>query len=416
MLVEKKRLIELLNHDDHRIKEAALDALGNFFTGSDDVIVHLLKFAADYEHDLDFAIKVLSKMKHFVPTDDDVKEFLRLYLKAVNNDSDWDPSLEFQWEDNLCGFPFHCLEKNYHMISQDELLLDLFDVSEKWEQFKGREPEELLKELTGICQKYEDEEMVDEDYFYCLAFVEALSKNQKNEKIKEQVLTCLSQMTDVNYHLENFLVKLAGNLRWREAIPHLFRILKECDGFEHVHSSCIISLGKIGTPEVVKEIGILYDAYPDLKISFVGILKYIPYEYSEEMALRLLQNETETAEITFLSEALCSIFSIKGGEMILDIISTKNYDPIITWLLDDLVPVYAYHNKTIDNLWKFEKEDRKFREEAWEKSSIGCLLKECQNCIIQNAQIDCEQNHSWEREKVMPRYRIPSRKKNKKKR
>lgn len=418
MLVEKKRLIELLNHEDERVKSAALDALVKFFPGSDGIIPHILKSIANYKHDLDFADIALENMRYFIPTVDDVKEILRIYFESANDKND---SVKiFNWEvgNILDKFPFHTLEKNYNTISLDKDLLKIYNAVKKREQIRCREPEDLWQELTSLCNRYRNAKMVNGNYSYCYSLVEALSQKQKGEKVVDKVIKYLSQTTEVNYHFENFLVILAGNLKLVEVIPYIFRILIDSHYLDYVYTSCINSLGKIGTPGVVNEIGTLYKAHPDLKTAFAEILKYIPYDYSEKLAIQLLQKETKQAEITFLSKALCDIFSIKSGELILGIIKKKSYNPMITFLLDNLIPVYVYHNKTIDNLLKFEKEDISYRQESLIDDLWACFFNQCQYCIEQDeqdAQENCELDNDCEIKIVMPRNRIPSKKNKRKK-
>jgi len=249
---------------------------------------------------------------------------------------------------------------------------------------------------------------------------------QKGEKIKHKVIMYLSQDTDVNYHLELFLVELAGNLKLRETVPYLFRILIDSDFRDLVRSSCSISLGQIGTPEVVEKIGSLYRSYKDLKNVLAETFKYIPYDYSEEMAVQLLKSETDPETGTFLAGALCDIFSIKSSDMIIDIIRKKQYDPSIMGLLDYLIPVYVYHNKTIDNLAELERREREFQDERLDTHPLFKLRKH-PKLSKDHDEIEDEESDSFdeddiediedsrERKKVMPMSRIPSKKRNKSK-
>lgn len=419
MLVEKKRLIELLSHEDGRVRSAAIEALENFFFGSGDVIEHLLKAIDSYKYDIGFVLELMTAMKNFIPTEEDAKKILRLYIETIKDNGDSAEVIELYLSDVLIDFPFQLLENNYATLSPYKDLVRIYRGAKEVEQVRSLEPEVLWEQLTERCERYYNKKMDDFDNINCKIFVESLSQKQMREKIKDNVIKYLSQTTDVNYYLEDFLVNLAGNLKLEETVPYLFRILIDSDFMDYVYSSCIRSLGKIGTPEVVKEIGTLYGAYPNLRISLAEILKYIPYDYSEDMAIRLLQDETDPGVITFLAGSLCDIFSIKSGPMILDIIREKRYNPVAIHLLDILVPVYAYHDKTIDNLAELEKEDIPFREAALEAEPLFRMLRHNLSLNKLKAKLNSEpvtprlENIDWGRK--MPRNRIPSKKKHKKK-
>ena len=229
----------------------------------------------------------------------------------------------------------------------------------------------------------------------------------------------LSQETDVNYYLEDYLVELAGNLKLVETVPYLFRILIDSAPLHIVRETCTKSLGQIGTPGVVEEIGALYQSDRELRTALSGIIEYIPYDYSEEMAIQLLKGETDPDVITFLAASLCDIFSIKSGEMIIDIIEKKQYNPTIMGLLDYLIPVYVYHNKAIDNLAELEKKACKFRDESREADPIVKLAENLKDMMAQKAKKDKEldtykpEGYSQKREKVIPISLIPSKKRHK---
>jgi HEAT repeat protein len=205
--------------------------------------------------------------------------------------------------------------------------------------------------------------MENDDNRYCNLLVECLSQPQKGEKIKDRVIAYFGQDTSANYHLEQYLVELAGNLKIKETVPYLFDILTEVDSLTYVYSSCIEALGRIGTPGVAAEIGLLYPAYKDLRNGLAEIFGYMPYDYAEEKAIRILKEETDPEARTFLAGALCDIFSLKSGDIIMDIIRNRQYDRSIMGLSDYLIPVYVYHNKTIDHLAELESLDREFWDE-----------------------------------------------------
>jgi hypothetical protein len=331
-------------------------------------------------------------------------------------------NLQWHLRNSLFEFPFQLLENNYTSLSFNKHLLEIYEIAKNREQVKCLEPEVLWEELTTLSDRYRNKKTESHDSIYGHLLVKSLSKKQNGEKIKHRVIKYLSQETDVNYYLEDYLVELAGNLKLVEAVPYLFRILIDSAPIHIVRETCTKSLGQIGTPGVVEEIGALYQSDRELITALAGIIEYIPYDYSEEMAIQLLKGETDPDAITFLAASLCCIFSIKSGEMIIDIIEKKQYNPTIMRLLDYLIPVYVYHNKAIDNLAELEKISCKFRDESWEANPTVKLAESLKDMMAQKAKKDKELDtfkpekpgdYSQKREKVIPISLIPSKKRHK---
>lgn len=422
VLVEKDRLIELLYHEDQRVRKATAEALEKFFPGSDNVIEHLLKAIAAYKNEED-VWSMAVRIKYFTPTEKDLKEILGMFIEFESGTNDQSENMRFHLGTSLLEFPFQLLEKNYSSLAFNQKLLEIYELAKNQERIKCLEPDVLWNELVELCNQHRNKKMERDDNSYCGLLVKFLSHKQKGEKIKHKVIMYLSQDTDVNYHLELYLVELAGNLKLRETVPYLFRILIDSNFRDFVYSSSARSLGQIGTPEVVEEIASFYRSYKDLKNVLTETFKYIPYDYSEEMAIQLLKEETDPEARTFLAGSLCDIFSIKSGEMIIDTIRKKQYDPSIMSLLDYLIPVYVYHNKTIDNLAELERIDREFADEYRSTDPIARMAANFKLSRDRAAIGDEESDtfdtddieDSHESKKVMPMSLIPSKKRNKSK-
>ncbi|NIM11777.1 MAG: hypothetical protein GTO45_06630 [Candidatus Aminicenantes bacterium] len=358
-LVEKKRLIELLDHEDERVIIAATCALAKFFPGSKNIISHLLRIG---NIKLEAKLTLLGKIKYFVPTEDDIREILYLFTKFKDDISLDAEILRIHIISSLLEFPFPVLEKNFSAFAFNEGLLGIYEMVKEQEEVKSLEPEVLWKNLEKICLEYHDYDIMEsEDGDYAEALVKALS--QKGEPIKHKIVMYLSQGSMNNYSLEFCLVRLAGKLRLKETVPYLFRILTEYEPADLINESCIHTLGEIGTPEVVETIGKLYPAHEEIRGFFADILEAIPYPYAEDMAIKLIKKEHDIETKTFLADALCSIFSIKSSDVLIDIIRKKQYNPILMSLLDNLVPVYVYHGKTIHNLAELEKISKEYNDE-----------------------------------------------------
>jgi hypothetical protein len=188
----------------------------------------------------------------------------------------------------------------------------------------------------------------------------------------------LSQEKPDNYLLNEYMVDLAGRLKVEQTVPYLFRILQESDFMHTVHSLCIRTLGNIGTKEVVEGINHLYYSNQSLKTSLADILKYIPDDYAEDLAIHLIKEEKDVSAKTFLACALCDIFSLKGISTIKDMIKARSYDSGITTLADELIPVYVYHNKSLDELLALEANSKKHEREQFQNDPFYQMGQELQ--------------------------------------
>ena len=106
----------------------------------------------------------------------------------------------------------------------------------------------------------------------------------------------------------------------------------------------------------------------------ISILKYIPYSYTEDLAIELLKNENNMTNKTFIAGVLCDIFSLRGMEHGLKIVEEKDYDVQAMHLLDYITPVYTYYNEKIDNLADIELKDDKFIQEEMENDPLYLLI------------------------------------------
>jgi HEAT repeat protein len=104
----------------------------------------------------------------------------------------------------------------------------------------------------------------------------------------------LSKETKVDYHFEDYLVQLSGDLKIEESVPYLFKLLNDTDFMHVVHSTCIKALGKIGGAQVVDYI---YNDWSNEKLrsEYTSILGSIPFDYSEELLIRCLNHEKDKA-------------------------------------------------------------------------------------------------------------------------
>lgn len=126
-----------------------------------------------------------------------------------------------------------------------------------------------------------------------------------------------------------------------------------------------MSIARLSSPVVYNE---------DLRSHLTEILKYMPYEESEDLAISLLEREQDIQNKTFIVSSLCDMFSLKATTLIKELIETRRYDPMIMSLADHLIPIYVYHNQDVD--WSpLEQIGKDFHDTVF-KESLPCELQQ----------------------------------------
>jgi hypothetical protein len=365
MIVDKDRLIELLHHQDARVRNATVHALEKYFVGSHGIIEYLLKSITLYPDD---CLSLVAAIKYFTPTKNDVREIVNIINATDKHQDENATNIYFHLTRSLIAFPFDILAENQNILLFNKELSKIYEIAQHREEFMQQDPNYLWDELVGLCNRCQKKRIEGEDFHYGQLLIEGLSKYR--DRIQGKIIMLLSQEKPDNYHLNEYMVTLAGKLKLKTTVSFLFRILRESDFIHTVHSQCINSLGNIGTQEVVDGVANLYNSNQELRTAFADILKYIPCDYSEDLIIRLIKKEQDVSVKTFLACTLCDIFSLKGSDIIKDMLKTKRYDSKIASLVDDLIPVYVYHNESVDELLALETIAKRYEFEQQENDPL----------------------------------------------
>jgi hypothetical protein len=385
MLVNEQKLIELLLHKDQRVRDEAESALERYFPESRNVIKHLLKAFHIYEDD---ALSLICGIKAFLPDKEDILEILKILTEITSKQDENSTSLYFHLVNSLYQFPYGLITDLKEAFVFNEQLKKLYETITKRNQIKSQSPQILWTELSNIFKQNKGGNLDNSTGQYVDLLVEGLL--QYGDEIKHKVIMSLSQVT-TDYHFELYMVQIAGGLKIQETIPYLFRILIASDCMDLVNDECTRALGKIGGREVVNQVELLYPEHEPIRAQLASILKWVPYNYSEDLAIRFLKSEQDLAQKTFLAEALCVMFSIKATDLIINIIENKQYDPSIVHLSDLLAPIYEYHNQTY-NLSSLQNNDQQFFEEKMAKDPLHQELSKLTNNIMKQVDYKNPQN------------------------
>ena len=377
-LVEKNRLVELLDNKDERVRNACSNALEKFYPNSEGVIEKLFSSINKYDNE---CLALVARVRSFTPSNNDIINLVKLFNSIDPDKNDYSMNIHYHLKSCLLAFPFEVLKKNHDIISFNKELSEIYKIAENRTIIKLQNPDYLWDQLNNLCNNYKDKQIEENDRQYANLLFEGLCSYP--EHVKHKVIMFLSHETKEKYHFEEYMVQLAGELKINETIPFLFRIFLNTDYMHIVNGLCIRALGKIGSLEVVNEIENIHTSCDNDQKSIISdILKYIPYDYSENYAIRLLESEKDKTNKTFLAGVLCDIFSLKGMSHVLRMIKEKEYDPTIMALFDYLLPVYIYHNIKIKNLSKIESNSNRFQEGTMRNHSfykIAAPLREAFN-------------------------------------
>jgi HEAT repeat protein len=377
LLVNKDRLIQLLEHQDKRVRDQSAIALGAFFPYSTGIIAPLIRAINKNKND---SLSLAARIKKFTPSNGEFAELIKLFNETNPNNDEHSINISWHIQESLLSFPIEVLTNNRNTIKFNKILAQHYDIAINQEKIKSQKPDDLWNSLRDLCKQHKDKDFDRESSQYAQLYNQGLLRHK--EHVKHKVVMYLSKETNVDYLFENYLVQLSGNLKIEESVPYLFKLLNNTDFMYIVHDTCMQALGEIGGIQVVDYI---YNDWSNEKLrsEYTDILGSIPLDYSEELLIQCLNHETDTRVKTFLCSALCNIFSMKGIELILNVIKKQEYDPQIISLFDHLLPVCVYHGITLDNAEMIVKEQDKFTKATWEKSPLYEVSRKLKHCFDQ---------------------------------
>ncbi len=370
MILQKDRLIELLQHPDARVREECAQALAQFFPSSEGVMKPLLQALRTYpESPLALGVHIPA----FIPDEEDMQELLKLYTDAAEKPDSNSFSMRFHILNGFLNFPSEILEPHRQFLEQDKDFKREIGHLKLFEEFQKKPAEDLWKQLDELCAGWSADaiDKVEQQRAQLLADALALHPEQTGAYVTD----LLNDAASEKYMLRDYAVPLAGILKLEGTIPALFRILAESDFMDVVHETSVKALGQIGTPAVLEGITQYYAQDEELRIHLADILGYMPYPYTEDFGVQLLEQEQDPEKTSFIAISLCDIFSLKGAERIQEIIEKQQYSPEIATLLDLIIPVYDYHGKDVD-LSELERADKAFRDDFRANSPMGRMREQ----------------------------------------
>ena len=204
----------------------------------------------------------------------------------------------------------------------------------------GRDSETVWRQLEDFCEQEKDTPYLSEmDMPYANRLVEALRRG--GAAIEQRILSMLDEDLEDSDNaarslIQGFVIRLAGEMRLKAAVPALIDLLKQDD--EWFNEECQRALTKIGGDEMVR---LVSQEFPTAEWHFrlygAGVLEHTHSELAIAKCLELFEPEdNETIKIQ-LGQSLMAQFATEAIEPVRQFILHSRLDPEILDLQDNLV-------------------------------------------------------------------------------
>ena len=338
ILIDKEKLIKLLDHEKNNVRREAMGALSSFFEGTSGIIAPTIRAINKYKTD---CLALVGGIRSFIPDDEEFAALIKLYTEADSQEDESSMNIAYNIERALIAFPFEILEKHEESLRFNETLSQIYGFALNKEILINKDPDRLWDSLKEVSDQLKEDELNREASHYAQLYCQGLQKH--GEKTKQKVVAYFSNETNFDYYFGEYLFDLAGALKIDECVPYLFGIMEATDSTLMINDKCMFALKRIGGQQVFDYIEKHWKEHSDQRANYAEILKSIPYDYTEDFLIRSIEDEESEDVITFLCDALCRIFSIKGVRSVLKIIKEGRHNPEILSLGNHLEPVLIYH-------------------------------------------------------------------------
>ena len=228
----------------------------------------------------------------------------------------------------------------------------------------------LWDKLEEFCERENEKQYLNEmDLPHAYRLVEALGRGGTD--VANRVYFMLEEEIDNSINsprtlMQGFVVRLAGELRLRQAIPSLIQHLHEDDDW--FNEECQRALARIGGDEVVEAVSQEFSnaAWP-FRLFASGVLEQIHTDRVVEKCLRLFEKEKDHLIKTYLGRAAVSHFASEAIEPVRQFILETKPDAEILELREALVAASTVLGIEFPELDAWKKDDENAR-------SLGQML------------------------------------------
>jgi hypothetical protein len=339
--VRKEQLVMLISHPSPNVRLDAIRALQRFYSGHSGITEHILD-----------SIKILglgesgnitSALRCFLPTSEDIRRMAFFYTEASCDSEPFCKNLINHIEWAISRIPFPLLEENKTVFLFNSGLKKAYESARQNNAVIRKGPDHLWTKLLEFCKSKKGVGFWGNDLRYGKFLIEGLKVYP--EIIRPRIILNLKTENKLNYHFEEYLIELSGEMKIKETTDDLFKRLKQSVKSESLQSMCVRSLGLMGGSQISDMVKNLYfsDSDPDLKILLIEILSWMPDQYGEKTLLKLIKEENDPAFMIFLARAVYAIFSLKGTETVKQKMLTLKMDRVVQDLETGMMTVYICH-------------------------------------------------------------------------
>lgn len=226
--------------------------------------------------------------------------------------------------------------------------------------------ERLWKELWRHTAVTEGNDYVSDEYDYGIELIMELIKRPDFpvEDFECKIQTPLPD--DYDGYGDAYLNVLIGELKFQKGLPYLLQNLRI--DMDLLNETAMDALIKLGTVEVVREIEKIYFQEPwHFRIYATGVLGGIKLPETEEVLLRLLEDEDDESLATILASELCKMFSVQAIPRVLELIN-HGYDQEMLCLEEELYVDCVVNGKELPEMlqWRELIAENQANMDAWD--------------------------------------------------
>ena len=236
----------------------------------------------------------------------------------------------------------------------------------------------LWERLSDFCEQERDAQYLsDMDLPYAYRVIDALARGGAD--VEERDLELLSDNTVDNSNgsrglLHGFVLRLAGEMRLRAAVPFLIKTLKLDD--ECFKEGCECALIRIGCDDVVDRLTANYrESNWHLRLSSAAVLEHIHTELAARKCLEFFATEPDPILKPWLAVGAVSHFSSESIEPVRQFILESELDAEILELRDTLVAASMVMDADFPerDAWRTDESERRELRKLFAQQNIAKL-------------------------------------------
>jgi SEC-C motif len=341
MRLSKPEIQKAILHPDLSVRVAAVQFFSHSF--SDDASVMPLIIEAIEKYGRENSVHLVGEGERLPQTESTIK----WCLDELRRDFDEDDETLSDYGFAVAKILAHS-DRSLTLKKEAEVLEVLGFMPELWSAFTkrvallGQDAETVWRQLEDFCEEEKDTPYLSEmDIPHAHRLVESLARG--GPSIEQRALPMLEEdLRDsdnaVRSLMHGFVIRLAGEMRLKAAVPALVELLKQDD--EWLNEECERALTRIGGDDMT---GLISHEFPTADWHFrlygATVLEHTHSDLVVEKCLELFDQEKDETIKVELGQALLAQFATEAIEPIRQFILQSTLDPEILDLRETLIAV-----------------------------------------------------------------------------